>query len=102
MRPPPVTLSPSRANSLSSNGNLLCSLSLIHFPGIRIFLRKSQVSPLKNGWPKTCFPIEAQERCLQLLPKGRKKPEQNKDRKSTRLNSSHVRISYAVFCLKKK
>src|SRR5699024_12546023 len=26
----------------------------------------------------------------------------NKDRKSTRLNSSHVSISYAVFCLKKK
>src|SRR5690349_22205318 len=25
-----------------------------------------------------------------------------KDRKSTRLNSSHVEISYAVFCLKKK
>src|SRR5690554_7275305 len=25
-----------------------------------------------------------------------------KDRKSTRLNSSHVRISYAIFCLKKK
>src|SRR5437868_11972168 len=25
-----------------------------------------------------------------------------KDRKSTRLNSSHVSISYAVFCLKKK
>src|SRR5690625_6148990 len=27
---------------------------------------------------------------------------QNEDRKSTRLNSSHVAISYAVFCLKKK
>src|SRR5438874_8275009 len=26
----------------------------------------------------------------------------NQDRKSTRLNSSHVEISYAVFCLKKK
>src|SRR3954471_8776731 len=26
----------------------------------------------------------------------------NLDRKSTRLNSSHVEISYAVFCLKKK
>src|SRR3989442_14943790 len=26
----------------------------------------------------------------------------SEDRKSTRLNSSHVRISYAVFCLKKK
>src|SRR5690349_22691109 len=27
---------------------------------------------------------------------------ERKDRKSTRLNSSHVEISYAVFCLKKK
>src|SRR5690625_6409508 len=27
---------------------------------------------------------------------------QSQDRKSTRLNSSHVAISYAVFCLKKK
>src|SRR5690606_40049409 len=29
-------------------------------------------------------------------------PLMGKDRKSTRLNSSHVKISYAVFCLKKK
>src|SRR5690554_7448877 len=29
-------------------------------------------------------------------------PKTSPDRKSTRLNSSHVRISYAVFCLKKK
>src|SRR5690625_917979 len=29
-------------------------------------------------------------------------PGSNTDRKSTRLNSSHVAISYAVFCLKKK
>src|SRR5690349_23860408 len=28
--------------------------------------------------------------------------QQQRDRKSTRLNSSHVEISYAVFCLKKK
>src|SRR5690606_41840536 len=28
--------------------------------------------------------------------------EIGEDRKSTRLNSSHVKISYAVFCLKKK
>src|SRR5437773_8833942 len=28
--------------------------------------------------------------------------EQQRDRKSTRLNSSHITISYAVFCLKKK
>src|SRR5690625_5854427 len=29
-------------------------------------------------------------------------PTRHGDRKSTRLNSSHVAISYAVFCLKKK
>src|ERR1035438_10608858 len=29
-------------------------------------------------------------------------PESHTDRKSTRLNSSHLGISYAVFCLKKK
>src|SRR5690606_40308556 len=32
-------------------------------------------------------------------PTGQRPPQ---DRKSTRLNSSHVKISYAVFCLKKK
>src|SRR3989442_4867219 len=34
--------------------------------------------------------------------KDRAEPVKKEDRKSTRLNSSHVRISYAVFCLKKK
>src|SRR3712207_7247340 len=34
-----------------------------------------------------------------LLPVVREQP---RDRKSTRLNSSHANISYAVFCLKKK
>src|SRR2546430_7086727 len=29
-------------------------------------------------------------------------PDEQTDRKSTRLNSSHSQISYAVFCLKKK
>src|SRR5690606_40663169 len=37
------------------------------------------------------FPKEFSETLLFIL-----------DRKSTRLNSSHVKISYAVFCLKKK
>src|SRR5437870_11003822 len=39
--------------------------------------------------PRRCF-----TRYFALLPQ--------QDRKSTRLNSSHVAISYAVFCLKKK
>src|SRR3712207_8046910 len=32
----------------------------------------------------------------------RAQPPDQRDRKSTRLNSSHANISYAVFCLKKK
>src|SRR5437870_9577680 len=39
------------------------------------------------------------------LPPGQRRarpPAWLRDRKSTRLNSSHVAISYAVFCLKKK
>src|SRR6266567_2790261 len=32
----------------------------------------------------------------------RARPQRPQDRKSTRLNSSHSQISYAVFCLKKK
>src|SRR3712207_8090057 len=35
-------------------------------------------------------------------PADRPEPEPARDRKSTRLNSSHANISYAVFCLKKK
>src|SRR5207253_5666396 len=42
--------------------------------------------------------LEAQQQQIQKLS-----DELNsRDRKSTRLNSSHVAISYAVFCLKKK
>src|SRR3989440_5916050 len=40
----------------------------------------------------TCLPVRARERTAHTPA----------DRKSTRLNSSHDQISYAVFCLKKK
>src|SRR3712207_7051328 len=39
---------------------------------------------------------------LDYAPNGRLYTALVKDRKSTRLNSSHANISYAVFCLKKK
>src|SRR2546430_12415029 len=38
----------------------------------------------------------------QGLPREGVSPQADRDRKSTRLNSSHSQISYAVFCLKKK
>src|SRR5690625_7123818 len=44
--------------------------------------------------PDCCGSVES--------PRGSRRPRRQSDRKSTRLNSSHVAISYAVFCLKKK
>src|SRR5690606_40397070 len=46
-----------------------------------LYFDKRGVAPSEGKWFKTTF---------------------EEDRKSTRLNSSHVKISYAVFCLKKK
>src|SRR5690606_40991695 len=48
----------------------------------------------RSSWPKTFPPT--------LLNVRQRPPLHRSDRKSTRLNSSHVKISYAVFCLKKK
>src|SRR5947208_12984616 len=57
-----------------------------------------------NGSTLRCRRRMFRKRCAASLPlsvaKRRRSP--NKDRKSTRLNSSHQIISYAVFCLKKK
>src|SRR5690606_41399619 len=44
-------------------------------------------------------PLHPRRHLPPQLPRG---PVRARDRKSTRLNSSHVKISYAVFCLKKK
>src|SRR5689334_23783287 len=44
----------------------------------------------------------APARVTSCLVFGQKRQDVTRDRKSTRLNSSHSSISYAVFCLKKK
>src|SRR2546430_9705783 len=56
----------------------------------------------------TLFRSHARDRTSEVYERvrhprhGRKRRRMGKDRKSTRLNSSHSQISYAVFCLKKK
>src|SRR3712207_7788833 len=60
----------------------------------------------------TLFPYTTLFRSTSDVPRARFRVEEvvwltmefyrRKDRKSTRLNSSHANISYAVFCLKKK
>src|SRR5947209_17161571 len=52
---------------------------------------------------RACSPVMHNERGPGEEPAMRSKAgDVNVDRKSTRLNSSHANISYAVFCLKKK
>src|SRR3712207_8263051 len=48
--------------------------------------------------------LPAAEHVFVVLHEGGRAPRarEERDRKSTRLNSSHANISYAVFCLKKK
>src|SRR5699024_12686353 len=54
--------------------------------------------------PPGCVVGRPPDRAQPRAPPRRRapRPQGGADRKSTRLNSSHVSISYAVFCLKKK
>src|SRR3989442_10824717 len=73
-------------------------------------LRRRVVHPLADGAQRLEAVVAGQSRRVRQqmphrdgLPRlGRARDVEGQDRKSTRLNSSHVRISYAVFCLKKK
>src|SRR5256886_4234791 len=56
---------------------------------------------LVEGYHQHQFSPENQEAALDFLDHFNQMPVRQ-DRKSTRLNSSHSQISYAVFCLKKK
>src|SRR5688572_31583581 len=49
-----------------------------------------------------CGNIAVTQQCLDRTRVGSMLQKMSRDRKSTRLNSSHSQISYAVFCLKKK
>src|SRR3712207_8367376 len=50
----------------------------------------------------TTSPAAAAGACARVTGRRNEVRDTSRDRKSTRLNSSHANISYAVFCLKKK
>src|SRR5436309_7200836 len=56
----------------------------------------------RSGLQRRLLPDLDRQVLLERLARGQRGALEEKDRKSTRLNSSHVKISYAVFCLKKK
>src|SRR3989454_2330432 len=65
-------------------------------PVLRADLRPDRAVPAGSDLIQRVLYERAVDRCAAAVA------EVNADRKSTRLNSSHLVISYAVFCLKKK
>src|SRR5256885_10219093 len=57
---------------------------------------------LADAWIGSAAADVPGHRLVDVGVRGRGDLRQQRDRKSTRLNSSHLVISYAVFCLKKK
>src|SRR5207253_5765745 len=80
------------------------AVALRHLVGVRLALRDDRrdgASGLRGALrpspgPRDHHAPHGRDAAILRGPRGRR------DRKSTRLNSSHVAISYAVFCLKKK
>src|SRR5690606_40393215 len=93
----------SRAPCLSVEGTLGCLPPLPPLLNSRAAL--AALRQTEGGFMSiTATPLESQ---TENLGGGRRRRPVHValaglDRKSTRLNSSHVKISYAVFCLKKK
>src|SRR5207247_3297159 len=72
-------------------------------PAIRTSLERAPVGPARVAQPPTISAKRGSERIASKSGSSRAfSAKAGRDRKSTRLNSSHEWISYAVFCLKKK
>src|SRR5690606_41841561 len=92
-RAPRSTLFPYTTLFRSSRGRVFhCEFRFFSVPGqyVRV-LSNSRTRSSDTGSVLAFFSIHWE-----------KSRSMSSDRKSTRLNSSHVKISYAVFCLKKK
>src|SRR5690349_23604515 len=69
-------------------------------------LETNETNSVNPETPTEYFKPKRKRTIIEFLKDKYGKPKEERnlptDRKSTRLNSSHVEISYAVFCLKKK
>src|SRR5207248_8976265 len=68
-----------------------------HLRHLQYFRRNNRLPPLRKRCAQNCRQFHRTRRGQARLDSSGQR-----DRKSTRLNSSHRTISYAVFCLKKK
>src|SRR5687768_17916782 len=92
-RPPRSTLFP--YTTLFRSRDWVREQKLAWAVGERVYSQDAAGSRFRHaGWGRNALP-DRKENLAPAILRGR-------DRKSTRLNSSHGYISYAVFCLKKK
>src|SRR5690606_41747410 len=94
--PPRPTLFPTRRSS-----DLLLLPYMLRLPSHvvpQLLIRPSSFDIYRGIQSQRLIKLGRQRENQRFIPHG----ESELDRKSTRLNSSHVKISYAVFCLKKK
>src|SRR3712207_8880673 len=96
-RPPRSTLFPYTTLFRSADIGQTTRRMRIHFPS-------TPAAAASHHPPHQCIatPRGKSSKAAKMVRKGVPTRESDKDRKSTRLNSSHANISYAVFCLKKK
>src|SRR5690606_40138628 len=76
----------------------------LHWPRTQIWvpvLHSPTLVPQGRVRPSSMVPSQSLSTPSQISALGTQPPH-TPDRKSTRLNSSHVKISYAVFCYQKK
>src|SRR5690606_41749109 len=94
--PPPPT---PEIYTLSLHDALPISVPRLGGPAVRPARRRRAAGRDARGAPRS--PVDTRVRTSRA-PRAHARAGGGSDRKSTRLNSSHVKISYAVFCLKKK
>src|SRR3712207_7354229 len=93
-RPPRSTLFPYTTLFRSKSASLRRPIVEYGMTFILVFATSNKLS---NSLAASSFPISFNHLHFESTLK-----KEKLDRKSTRLNSSHANISYAVFCLKKK
>src|SRR3712207_7439869 len=95
-RPPRSTLFPYTTLFRSADHGLLARRGVAP-PFSRPLPQRGRGGAARRGEPSL-----GRQTCAGLHIQPRIRASAKRDRKSTRLNSSHANISYAVFCLKKK
>src|SRR6267378_7732233 len=80
----------------------LCSQLLVSVSSAYFFFLMIRRPPRSTLFPYTTLFRSFHRQVVDRGVRPARRTNRWKDRKSTRLNSSHVEISYAVFCLKKK